>query len=508
MRNLLILTLTLLSSVGIATPQCEMGIATSHQVSCGSIYRLPGPAPNPPLGDFLNDYSFAFKEILSTTPIKPQTPILLAGFIQPLLAPYISSDIPVFGPAGVPYMAALKTYANVTTQDLFPYMAAGAASPTYPTHIVGGDIVIPTDCPGSTYLPYSPTTETLPPGAGSLCTMLYYTDAAVTFAAHNGIQLRGGFAGLQPAPGGNAATYYCGLSGTISATQFIQCFLPLTQALISRYPAGTFSRWQVVVEPFAALSSIQRFSVSDIATIISTIGPAIKAIDPGIKIGATANGTAWQTSQAPHTDICYWYDWAGGAAAGQPVPDSACDTTPTATYQYVDYLGIDLFAPICNPSNGSGGWSYADALTWYRGNFLAATANPFGKDVYIGQLDPPVWCIGDGSVRSEEANAYLGRLDAIWQTSGFRNQWQSTLTTWASAFKIKGFSVFCNEPWFYNTQDQPNDNCATGAGPVNAVLGGLSPNDTAYKYSILTKWWQESLQGGATLTGRAGLVHH
>ena len=456
----------------------------TNQAGCGSVYTLPG-TPNPSLATFLSEENSSYQAIYASIAGMPQPKILMSGQINPASGSYLPTAVTSFGSAIPAYMAMMATYAGVTTQDAFLHSASLAASTQYSPG--SGDIVVATDCAGGIHLALN---QPVPSGSGPLCNILGYYDQMFQYAASHGITMRSGFPGVD-----SAQVTACGLTaGSITESQFEHCFLPLTKAEFSRWGAA-ITRYQVVIEPVGALASVEPFSVSDIALIIQHFSTAIKAISPTTKIGATATGQSYPLTAAPYNDICYWQDWAATTQL-----NSACAATPTNTYQYLDYLGIDIFGGSCDQSANN----YATELAWFQTHFLSHSANVHNFPVFVGQSDPPRWCSPTG--RATEGNAYLGAGDVIWQTSGLRNAWQAAFTSWASAVGIQSISLFCTVPWFNYTSDQTNCNCSQGAW-TKQVMSILAPTDAATKYLTLGKGWSESLQGSARLTGRARAGH-
>jgi hypothetical protein len=463
-----------------AWAQCNM----TNQAGCGGVYTLPG-TPSPSLGTFLAEENASYQAIAASIAGMPQPKMVMSGQITPASGSYLPMGVASYGPAIPTYMHMMATYAGVTTQDAFVHTASLAASSQYAPG--SGDITVPTDCAGGVHLTLN---QAVPPGSGPLCTMLGYYDQMYQYAANNGITMRGGFPGVDA-----SQVTACGLTaGSITESQFEHCFLPLTKAEFARWGAA-ITRYQVVIEPVGALASVQLFGVSDVALIIQDFSTAIKAISPTTKIGATATGLSFPITAAPNTDICYWQDWAAVTQL-----NSACASSATNTYQYLDYLGIDIFGGSCDQSANN----YATELSWFQAHFLTHAANIHNFPIYVGQSDPPRWCPSTG--KATEGNAYLGAGDVVWQTSGLRNAWQSAFTSWASAVGIQSISLFCTVPWFNYTANQSNDNCSMGSWSKNA-MSSLAPTDAASKYLTLGKWWTESLQGNARLTGRAHAGH-
>jgi hypothetical protein len=458
--------------------QCNM----ANQTGCGGVYTLPG-TPNPSLATFLSDENSSYRAILASIAGMPQPKILMSGQIIPANGSYLSTAVISFGPAITAYMG-LMAASGVTTQDVFIETTVMAAASQYAPG--SGDYTILTDCAGGIHLALN---QSVPAGSGPLCTMLGYYDTMFRYAASNGITIRGGF------PQDTSQVAACGLTpGSISEWQFEHCILPLTKAEFSRW-GSQISRYQVVVEPVAGMAGIQLFSVPDTALIIQDFSTAIKAISPSTKIGVAATGQSWPTAAPPNTDLCYWQDWAATTQL-----NSACASAATSTYQYLDYLNIDLFGGACDQSANA----YANELAWFQQYFLSPAANARRFPVFIGQTDPPRWC--PIASTATEPNAYLGAGDAIWQTSGHRNAWQSALAGWASAVGIQSVSVFCTVPWFNYTTNQSDDNCGTGAWTPQA-MSSLAPTDAAEEYLTLSQSAAESLQGNAHLTNHAHLGH-
>jgi hypothetical protein len=463
---------------GSAWAQCNM----TNQTGCGSVYTLPG-TPNPSLAAFLSEENSSYQAISASIAGLPQPKILMSGQVNPANGSYLSTAVPSFGPAITAYMG-LMAASGVTTQDVFMQTTVLAASAQYAPG--SGDYTVPTDCAGGIHLALN---QTVPAGSGPLCTMLGYYDVMFKYAANNGITIRGGF------PQDTPQVTACGLTlGSIAESQFEHCILPLTKAEFARW-GSQIVRYQVVIEPVAGMSGIQLFSISDTALIIQHFSTAIKAISPSTKIGAAATGQSWPTSSPPYTDVCYWQDWAATTQL-----NSACASAATNTYQYLDYLNIDLFGGSCDQSSNA----YANELVWFQQHFLSSTANARHFPVFIGQTDPPHWC--SIALRPTEPNAYLGAGDAIWKTSGHRNAWQSAFAGWASAVGIQSVSVFCTVPWFNYTANQSSDNCSSGAWTPQA-MSKLAPTDAAAEILTITQWPAVSLQGNVHLTGKAHLGH-
>lgn len=467
-----------------AWAQCNL----TNQTGCGSVYTLPG-TPNPSLAAFLSDESASFQAINTAIAALPQPkPSILTGQILPANGSVLlgngATSVAAYGPYITPYMAQMKAL-GLTTQDWFGQTTAMAAS--VQCNSSNYNCSVTTDCGGGGYLALN---APLPSGSGPYCTALHYYDLMFQYAAAHGITIRGGF------PQGTPQVAACGLTpypGVITEAQFEACILPLTKAEFARW-GSAITKYQVVIEPVAGMSGIQQFSVSDIALIIKDFSTAIKAISPSTKIGATASGQSYPISAAPDTDLCYWQDWAATTQL-----NSACASAATNTYQYLDYLNIDVF----NGSSDQSSNAYANELQWFQQHYLSATGNAHHFPVYVGQADPPRW--SSISVRPTEANAYLGCLDNVWNTSGLRPVWQDTFVAWASAAGIQSVSLFFTIPWFASTTNQSADNCQSSA--VASAMSSLAANANAAEWQTLEGWWSESLQSNAHLTGKAHLGH-
>lgn len=487
MRTALLALLLPLAAFG----QC----AFANQATCGSVYlcaianppTCPPPVPN--LATTMANVGGALEQIDAQVAHLPQPKILATGSVLPGAGPYLPTALPVFGPAIIPYID-LMAGLNMTTVDMFATKDAFTCAIEYaPT---GSETDVPSDCDltGTLLEPYG---FTLPALAGPRCTELWYYDGAGAHMAANNITWRDGYAGVDP-----GQVTACGLTpGSITVSQFIDCTKPMVRAEYARYtPHFTIPVYQVVIEPLAALSSEERFSVADVGTIIKTIAPIVTGISPNTKIQATATGVSFGVSFDPGTDLCYWLDWAG-------VPDpsavnAACTTPPTGASAFVNILGIDLFSSSCDQGVQSNGlYTYTNNLLWFRGNFLGN--NPNNLPVYIGQADPPIWCPSTG--RAIEANAFMGRGDVFWTTSGYRQKWQDTIVRWASSVGIQSISVFCSAPWFNVTANQTQDNCGSGLYSVLA-MANLDTQLSGYDYGFLAQYGPASIfQADLEITG-------
>jgi hypothetical protein len=458
----------------------------TNQTGCGGVYTLAG-TPNPSLGTFLSDEWASFQAINAALAGLPQPKIpVLTGQILPANGSFLlgngDASVAAYGPYITAYMAQMKAM-GIATQDWFGQTTAMAAA--VQCNSSNYNCSVPTDCGGGGYLALN---APLPSGSGPYCTALHDYDLMFQYAAANGITIRGGFP--QDAPQVTA----CGLTpnpGVITEAQFEACILPLTKAEFARWGAA-IARYQVVIEPVAGMSGIQQFSVSDTALIIKNFSTAIKAISPSVKIGAAATGQSYPILAAPGTDLCYWQDWASTTQL-----NSACASAATNTYQYLDYLNLDVF----NGTSDQSGNAYANELQWFQQNYLSAAGNARNFPVYVGQADPPRWAFV--SAHPTEGNAYLGCLDDIWNTSGLRPLWQKTFVSWASASGIQSVSLYFTIPWFGATANQSADNCQSGA--VASAMASLAPNANAAAWAALGGWWTASMQSNAHLTGRSHL---
>jgi hypothetical protein len=98
-----------------------------------------------------------------------------------------------------------------------------------------------------------------------------------------------------------------------------------------------------------------------------------------------------------------------------------------------------------------------------------------------------------------QPNDILGQYDIVWDTSGMFNTWLATMVPWASANGVQSFAVFFSAPLFYYSSNQSDDNEATEAAA--AAMANLAATDSAATYKMLGKWFAESLEGNAHLSG-------
>lgn len=476
----------------------------------------------PSLGDTLHDVGAALKVIDATSAVVVQPRIPLSGQIIPANSSFIGANPGITAAAVVPFMDMMATPPpngpGMTTQSLFPWPAAFACDSSY-APLWGG--TYPCDCPGGVTLSYD---SNPPPGtnytANPHCYSLYYVyDNAVSHAVAKGYTLRfalppNGVTVNQyvPAP----PTSLCNLTtGSVTIAAYTACMLPLLEAMTYRYGPVVPTYWiQVYLEPYGFMQLINPsnpFSVTDAAQYIVAASTAVHAIRPGptTKVFATALGTSRVTTFPGSTDICYWYDWSGGAAAGKtPPPD--CSAAVTNTYQFVDGLGIDWFSGQCEQATpgtpGGTGYNYSDQAIWFRGNFLSANSNPYGKPVIVGQSTPPWWCPPTG--RSDDPHSIQGPLWSFWTASGLNAAWQTTMARAWSRMGITEAAYFCDLPLFFQ-ESMPNiiiNNCNTAVSIQNAIASGLSLNQNAVNWGYLnTHGANAALQGKASISGCGGI---
>jgi hypothetical protein len=442
-----------------------------NQATCGSFYNLPGPPPAYPIGSYFSGLEGSLAMTRTSIAALPQPKILLTAENLPCAAGWLSTSVPVFGAQIINYSTLLKNSAGVVVQDCNLWMSALASSNTYSP----STITITSDCPvGATYA----VNAGAPAGTSpiSRCAALAKYDAYFVSAAASGIKIRLGFV-----PAGGVATNAtsaggCGLTmGSTSVAQYIACFGPLITAAMNRWGSAIDSV-QVLEEPLGEMASIQTFTVSETAAIITNFSALVKTAVPGEPVGAAYTGYSFPVAGpgpcGDHIDDCYWTDATSGAAAAA-----------------LDFLVIDLFSGNCNQS----GNSYALELNSFAANYLAHTG---GKPVRVGQSDLPPYCPTTGI--SDQYTSYLGALDVAFQQA--YPEWMGTIVPWASTQGISSFSVFCTLPLFYFTADQANDSCVQGSAS-GLAMASLAPTISAQTYDFLSLWPALSFQGFFSIQG-------
>ena len=528
-----------------ALAQCSLWVQTGCATICQpgtSCYNLPSNEYQ--LADFMHEEWLSFQSIDASVASRPQPKIIVTGQNIPCLGPYLASSTVLLAPCVNGTFSAQMLAAGMTTQDTFPDVSAGFASPTCGTTRACS---APTDCAGGIYLPFTNPATPAPVGSGSRCKELSAYDSMINGYAAAGITYRGGLPGA-----GTAVFVACGyavpggVSGNpvITEAQFEACVLPPVLALFDRYGAA-ISSWQTIIEPLGAVTFIQAkppFSVADVATYIQHSSVAIKAISPGTQIGAAYTGPSYPvagttgcvpgvgTCVSPaNTDACYFYDAVGVVDAalipvGSPAVAGNCTaTTQGATHNYIDFVGLDIFnGSSCQGASCGISLAYFHEIQDFQGTCTATYCTGFVANTKSGgstnntvdmpwgvtQTDPPGWAPYDPSnlsppntQRPTEGDRYLGCLDPFWLTSGFRQQWATTITRWASANGGQFVSLFFTTPLFNSAASQTNDNCNTGSATALA-MSALAPNDNARNWKQLaTSGPGAVLQGKQVITG-------
>jgi len=485
MKRLLLLALV---AMGAACGQCTLW----NQTGCGGVYA---GTPNPSLASFLSNAWANFQAIDATVARLPQPKMTLTAQSWPCLGSALATYVPAFGPYCVEYSNLLKS-AGVTVQDFNIWQLAMASSAEYQAEAIAGQYNIAGDCVGNAGAPYLTLNQTPGTGSGPHCMALHYYDLTFANMAANGMTLRAGDPQMTDdliacglSPGGTLA------SPTIAIAQYQSCITPLHKAEIARWPGIT--AFQVMEEPTAGMVSEQVFSVADVSTFIQNESAALKAINNnGLMIGASGTGMSWPQQY----DNAYWADWTNKSGS---------------TYSALDFYVVDLFSASCDLSAGNtmfpGQLYYAAELANWVGPFSANPANKqwgyitaakaAGKPVRIGQSDAPMWCPASGI--AFQSNDILGQYDIVWDTSGMFNTWLATMVPWASANGVQSFAIFFSAPLFYYSSTQSDDNEATQA--ATAAMANLAATDSAATYKMLGKWFAESLEGNAYLSGHAHL---
>lgn len=528
-----------------ASAQCNLWVQTTCASVCqpvSSCYSLPSNEYQ--LANFMADEWLSFQAIDASVASKPQPKIIVTGQNVPCDGPDLIASSVFAIPCATGTFSAQMLAAGMTTQDVFPDVAAGFASPTCGTTRACS---APTDCTGGIYLPFTNPATPAPAGSGPRCKALSVYDSMMNGFAAAGITMRGGVPGVgtdvftacgYATPGG------AGSNPVITEAQFEGCILPPILALFDRYGSAITS-WQTVVEPLGAMAFIQAkpvYSISDIGTYIQHSSVAIKAISPGTQIGAAYTGPSYPvggttgctpgvgTCVSPaNSDFCYFADAVGVVNAslipvGSPATAGNCTaTTQSTTHNYLDFVGIDVFnGSSCQGASCGVPLAYFHELQDFQGACVSTYCTGFAANTRAGgstnntvnmpwgvtQTDPPGWAPYDPSnpgppntQRPTEGDRYLGCLDPLWLTSGFRQQWATTFTRWTSAAGGLFVSLFFTTPLFNSATSQANDNCNTGSATTLA-MSALAPNDTARNWKQLaTSGPGAVLQGKQSITG-------
>jgi hypothetical protein len=437
------------------------------------------PGANPPLHTFLSESQASFTALRASTAHLPQQKITLSAQNMPCAGAYLSTSPGTFGPQIQNYAGLLKSAAGVVVDDCNIWLSTLASSNTYsPT-----TITIASDCNGGGTFAKN---AGVPAGTGPLtrCAQLARYDSYFVYAAANGIKIRLGFV---PAGGvGTNATSAggCGLTpGSTTVAQYEPCLGPLIQAAMLRW-GSSIDSVQVLEEPLGETATIQTFTVSQTASIISNFSAIVKAAVPGELVGASYTGYSFPVAGTPcgggsHIDDCYWADAATGAASSS-----------------LDFLVLDVFSGNCDQS----GNYYANELGWFvsgnppEGAYITAAG---GKPIRVGQTQTPNWCTVGGP--PNEPAAIQGCGWNVWQTSGLQTSWETVFVAWASSYRMD-VSMFFSLPMLNVTSSQTVNNCATG-GYTALAMAGLSPQDAAGTWRTLGMWPRLGLGGTVKLGG-------
>jgi len=494
--------------------------------------------PNPSLGTFLADTESSFQAIRAVTSRLPQPSITASAWIVPAFDLGVSYQ--QFGPKLVTYMTNLAAlgikdqYVNfwgtplvcdATWRSTFAQEVIPAGGGLTAKQILSGaptlasDGLPACDCnasDGTQTLAFAgTTTENAPAGAGKHCVGLKDYDLMVVNAnaAHLNLTLHAGwnttndefiFTGFDKCP------LYQNTSaclGAITLAQWEAVLIPWTQVVATRWPSGTFVD-QIVLEGPESESQpwTTAMTLANVNQYIKDAATAIKTINPNTLIGASVQGESY-----PVPEYNYVHNWLGQTVSG--VTGLTSTTYCTGTKSCLDEVYVDNFTTqSCNPSGNSYAVHLADLVTNYVKPALSNTYGGGVKKVLMSQADHPWWlpsganpwgCTAGNS--PGEPSAYLGVLDAIWESSGLMNEWLELDREWASANGLSNWSVpYCNLPFFFYTSDQNNDRCNT-TGAASAAMSHLGLTDSGSFAQSVAAGWTESMRGNAHMSGNAHL---
>ncbi len=301
------------------------------------------------------------------------------------------------------------------------------------------------------------------------CQTLAVYDQMIAHALAAGVKVR-----LAPTPTPVQVTA-CGLTSSSTELDVENCFKPLYVAAAARWPGiDSLTLLHEIGAGIWSSSLPNTMSVADVRTFIINCSAAVKAQQPGIKIGA-ATDTMFPAGENP-----YYNDWIANAASS------------------LDFFGVDLY-----PSTWDVTQYPSTALTLAASQ--AAAAKRIGKEVRINEANRPPWV--PQNAQPTGSNAILGNDDMEWFNDGSDMEWLDTMLPWAAANGFSSFSVYATSTFIWYTSDQSMDNSQSPAFMTHLLQHLSETTSTGMAYKRFGQWWAASLQANARITGRAVLGH-